>query len=162
MRFGDPTSASPRASAGTGTRLPRHVLLAFAVAPVVALLVLTAALAVGLALESGATAIVVRDLPWSTFYVLIVGLPVAYALELVVGIPLYRRRDRELRMRRWHVIAIATLVGAVVLPLAWAMLVPGALVLLMAAYGALTGLVAGATFVTVAAAEWEHQRPRRD
>lgn len=141
------------------SRLPRHLLLAFAVAPVVALLVLTVVLAVSLALESGASAIIVRDLPWSTFYVLIVGLPVAYLLELVVGIPLYRRRDRALRMRRWHVVAISTVVGSLVMPVAWAMLVPGQVVWLMSGYGALTGLVAGATFVGLAAPEW-HQQAR--
>jgi hypothetical protein len=153
------TAAGSPPSARATPALPRHLLLAFAVAPVVALLVLTAAVAVSLAIETGATAIVVRDLPWSTFYVLIVGLPVAYALELLVGIPLYRRRDRALRMRRWHVVAIATLVGTVAMPIGWAMLVPGQVVWLMSAYGALTGLVAGATFVVIAAPEWA-QPPR--
>lgn len=152
------TVATTRSSARAGrARLPRHVLLAFVVAPVVALLVLTGALAVSLALESGASAIVVRDLPWSALYVLVVGLPVAYALELLVGLPLYRRHDRALRMRRWHVVAISTLVGAIVMPLAWAMLVPGQVVWLMSAFGALTGLVAGGTFVGIAAPEWRQQ-----
>ncbi|HET9455502.1 MAG TPA: hypothetical protein VFO66_14555 [Gemmatimonadaceae bacterium] len=145
------SAAAPRPQT---TRLSRHVRWAFVVAPIVALLVLTAALSVSLALESGASAIVVRDLPMSTLYVLIVGLPVAYALELAVGVPLYRRRDRAGRMRRWHVVAIATLLGAVVMPIAWALLVPGQFVWLMAAYGALTGLVGGATFVAIAAPDW--------
>jgi hypothetical protein len=39
------------------------------------------------------------------------------------------------------------------------MLVPGQVVWLMLAYGALTGLVAGATFVVIAAPEWA-QPPR--
>ena len=136
------------------TRLSRHVRWAFVVAPIAALLVLTVALSISLALESGAAAIVVRDLPMSTLYVLIVGLPVAYALELAVGVPLYRHRDRAQRMRRWHVVAIAALLGAVVMPIAWALLVPGQVVWLMAAYGALTGLVGGATFVAIAAPDW--------
>lgn len=149
-----PEPLSAAAAGRQASRLSRHVRWAFVVAPIVALLVLTAALSVSLALESGAAAIVVRDLPMSTLYVLIVGLPVAYALELAVGVPLYRHRDRAQRMRRWHVVAIATLLGAVVMPIAWALLVPGQIVWVMAAYGALTGLVGGATFVTIAAPDW--------
>lgn len=149
-----PEQLSATAPGRRATGLSRHVGWAFVVAPIVALLVLTGALSVSLALESGATAIVVRDLPMSTLYVLIVGLPVAYTLELAVGLPLYRRRDRAGRMRRWHVVAIATLLGAIVMPIAWALLVPGQFVGVMAAYGALTGLVGGATFVAIAAPDW--------
>ena len=148
------TSAAAASRQEHRAGLSRHVRWAFVIAPIVALLVLTAALSISLALESGAAAIVVRDLPMSTLYVLIVGLPVAYALELAVGVPLYRRRDRAIRMRRWHVVTIATLLGAVVMPIAWALLVPGQIVWVMAAYGALTGLVGGATFVAIAAPDW--------
>lgn len=139
-------------------RLPRHVWLAFIVAPIAALIVLTAALAASLAWESGASDVIVRDLPLSTMYVLVVGLPVAYLVELAVGLPLYRRRDRAQRMRRWHVVVASTVAGALVMPFAWALLVPGQVVPLMIFFGALTGLVAGATFVAIAAPEFRASR----
>ncbi len=63
---------------------------------------------------------VIQSLPDGAFMVAFFGLPIAYAVEFAVGVPIYRALAVRGGVRPWHVILTATGVGLLVMPLIWA------------------------------------------
>jgi hypothetical protein len=123
--------------------MPRRVLLAFLLAPLAAIATLTAAGA----LSTGATA--AQAWHGGTFFSLL-GLPVAYGVELLIGLPLYTRYAPAGGLGPATVIGVAGLAGAVVMPLVSVALLTGQFEWVTVAVGAAMGAAAGATFVLIA------------
>jgi hypothetical protein len=84
------------------------------------------------------------------FFFAFFGLPIAYVVEALVGLPLYARYARAGGLRPATVVGIASLMGAAVMPLVWVAFLGGRPEWLMAGIGAVMGAAAGGTFVLVA------------
>jgi hypothetical protein len=74
------------------------------------------------------------------------GLPIAYAVELLVVLPLYLRYRDAGAVRWWIIVGIATVTGAIVAPLVWWAFWGGPPVWGMVPTGAVLGAVAGGIF----------------
>ena len=132
-----------------------RVLLAFIVAPLVTVLALTGALS-ALLLITGTRLPSLAQAEHASFFFAMFGLPVAYAVTLVVGGPLFLLWRRRSDLRRRSVIAVTVLLGAITMPVVWHYVWGDALDWSIVLVGAFMGLAAGATFATIALRRSRH------
>jgi hypothetical protein len=131
---------------------PRRVTLAFIIAPLATVAALSLCLALWLIGAGGAARSTLAGAGHASFFLAFFGLPIAYAVELCVGLPLYLFwRDRL--ATRGPVVAVTTLIGALMMPIVWRFIWGGSLEWTMLLIGAAMGVAAGSTFVLIAFAK---------
>ena len=125
-----------------------RLFLAWLTAPMVGIV----ALSVGMGIAGFLTGEEDALLAWTAVgsqWLFFFGAPAAYGLELLVGLPTYRRLQRAERLRPRYVLPIAAALGLVALPVSWAFLF-GTLslgeLLFTAPLGAAGGFIGGAWF----------------
>jgi len=124
-----------------------RVVLALALAPFAAVAVLTVATMAAAAFGGRvALAEVVRGAGGVSFFFAFFGLPVAYAIELLVALPILALPRSSWTLARWHVLAIAGVLGAIAMPIVWAEVWGDKLDWLMLPVGAAMGLASGGVF----------------
>jgi hypothetical protein len=85
----------------------------------------------------------------SSFFILFFGVPIAYGVAAVVGIPSYFVLKRLDLLGLWPITAITSITGAVTLPWAWAGFWSGGMDTILAVVGVLPGVVSGVIFWAV-------------
>ena len=131
-----------------------RVVFAFLIAP----LPIIPLLALGVWLVADRSELSLAGLSHASFFFAIFGLPIAYLVEAFLGLLLHRLlRDRP-AMRRRAVIAIATAVAALGMPLVWWFYWRGTVEWRLIPVGAGMGAAAGVTFALVAFG-WSDSRP---
>lgn len=129
---------------------PQRIRLAFAVAPIATVVALTVCAVIGLIAvgePAGKTALAGIQSVWIFAFF---GLPIAYLVELVVGLPLYWWWAGRPLPRRRTVVGLCAVVGAVIMPIVWAVIFGDGLEWPIVIAGACMGLAAGGTFVLIA------------
>ena len=98
---------------------PNRTRVAFLVAPLASVIVFMGAATVVLLNHASDPGTVWQSLPGGSFMTAFFGLPIAYAVEFIVGVPAFRALEARGGVRSVHVILIATLLGAMIMPLIW-------------------------------------------
>ena len=135
-----------------------RVYVAFVITPLVTPMALAAALAAYLWLQPVSPVTVSELLAGAThisFFFAFFGLPLAYGIELLVGLPMYRwtQHNPKVRWRRRTILILATAAGAIAFPLIWAGLFglrTAYDVATMLAVGSVVGAAAGVVFAICA------------
>ena len=129
---------------------PRRIWIAFLLAPIATVPVFVVCTTAVLIARGAPAADTLVAAVHTSFFIACFGLPIAYAVEFLVGMPLYRRLQTRHRLRARGVLAVAALIGAVVMPAVWrVMFGPTVGWEAIMPVGALMGLAAGATFARI-------------